>query len=352
MVTVHRVTLEESGPFDSIRSGADGRFEFDLPASPSGGTSHEIYFASVSIDGVLYFGAPVSDAAALDTLYRVEAFPVDTVGARPADLPVAVRNIFLDPTGEGDWFVTDLFEVRNDGVTTFVSDGNHPVFSYPLPQGAFQFEVGQSDLPEDAASFSGGSLHVMAPIPPGERMFLIRYRVPDLEITLDLPGTTEQFDLLAREPAEIEVTGLTDRGTQQVQPGQMYRNFSGANLVNAQVLISPSAGGGLNLGPEWIAVLFALLLGGAGVVAWHQGQARAAAAAGGAHGGPGPMATPVASQSGSGGTEPDPSRMALLLEIATLDEAYAGIENPSDEATQRYQQQRAMLTAQLMGGDR
>ena len=44
--------------------------------------------------------------------------------------------------------------------------------------------------------------------------------------------------------------------------------------------------------------------------------------------------------------------MALVLEIATLDEAYAGIEDPSEEATRRYQEQRALLTARLMGGDR
>jgi len=340
MVTIHRVTLEESGPYDSLRAGPDGRFSFVLPASPTAESAHEVYFAAVSVDDVLYFGQPVATVQALDSLYIIETFPSDTVGATPPELPISVRNIFLEPTGQGDWAVTDLFEVRNDGVTTLVSDGNHPVFSYPLPAGATGFELGQSDLAADAVSFTGGALHVLAPIPPGERTYMIRYRLPNLNFTIPAPGFTAQFEVLAKEPVDLEVQGLTSQGSRELQPGQSFQHYLGNNLRGTQVVLAGSAGGTGGFSVEWLMVLTALVMGGVGVLAWHRGQGAPRMAEAG---------VPAGGVAGPAPDAPSPQRAALLIEIATLDEAFEGMENPTEEENQRYQAHREALTARLLG---
>ncbi|NNM34811.1 MAG: hypothetical protein HKO53_17170, partial [Gemmatimonadetes bacterium] len=114
-VVLHMVSPGFAGEVDSLPIGPGGRFALPLPAQGDSG----VYFASVRVDGVLYFGSAIHDAADVDSLYTVQAYE----GRPPSPgsaLPVSVRNLFVEAADSG-WTVTDLFEVENGGGFTVIS---------------------------------------------------------------------------------------------------------------------------------------------------------------------------------------------------------------------------------------
>ncbi len=339
-VVLHRVTMEASGEVDSTRTGADGEFSFRLPSVPSATGGHEVYFASVSVEDILYFGAPVSDASALDSTYVVEAFPTRVVGETPPALPVDDRSFVLEPDGQGGWIVTDIFNIRNDGAETWVSVEGRPVWAFPLPDGAAGIRVGQSDLSPDAVSFEGGRMSVTSPIPPGRRTFMIQYAIPDLDLTLRLPGRVDQFSLLVREPGpDLVVDGLAPQPATELQPGAIFRHYLGMNLTDATVTVSPGASGGfggIGIGVEWLVVLVSFVMGGVAILAYHRGRTR--------------TATVAAGLPTRGGESAGRGREDILLEIAGLDEAFDQLGSPTDEERELYRRRRDALKAELMGG--
>jgi hypothetical protein len=338
MVILHRVTMEESGGIDSIRTGSDGDFSFRLPSVPSATGGHEVYFASVSVEDILYFGAPVSDPSALDSTYVVEAFPTRAVEETPPPLPVDDRSFVVEPDGQGGWIVTDIFNVRNDGAETWVSVEGRPVWAYPLPDGAAGIRVGQSDLSPDAVSFEGGRMSVTSPIPPGRRTFTIQYALPDLDLTLRLPGQVDQFSLLVREPGpDLSVDGLAAQPAVELQPGAIFRHYLGMGLFDATVTVVPGGSGGFGgIGVEWLVVLVSFVMGGVAILAYHRGRTRI----------PAPATGSAPAHGGASGTR---GREDILLEIAGLDEAFDRIASPSDEERELYQRRRQALKADLMG---
>ena len=132
-VVLHHVAESEQGEIDSTRAAPDGSFSFDLPTVPDPGRD-EVYFASVRHSGILYFGSPVNMAVQLDSLYEIRVYDTVTTPATGVQLPVEVRNIFLEANGDR-WQVTDLFQLRNDGERTLVAPENGYVWRYPLPEG-------------------------------------------------------------------------------------------------------------------------------------------------------------------------------------------------------------------------
>ena len=54
-VTLHRVAADSSGPVDSVRTDANGRYS--IRYKPAGGDA--VYFASSTYSGVAYFTAPL-----------------------------------------------------------------------------------------------------------------------------------------------------------------------------------------------------------------------------------------------------------------------------------------------------
>ncbi|MCJ7629583.1 MAG: hypothetical protein MUO50_14500, partial [Longimicrobiales bacterium] len=170
-VVLHQVSAESSGEVDSVRVGGDGSFEIRLPHVPDHATRPEIFFASVQYRGLLYFGQAVTDAVQLDSLYLIQAY--DTVSVPPggAQIPLSVRNLFLERTENG-WAVADVFQLRHDGDRTLYSPEEGVVWAYPLPRPATDFQVGQADMAPDAVRFVDGRLEVYSPLPPGERYLM------------------------------------------------------------------------------------------------------------------------------------------------------------------------------------
>jgi hypothetical protein len=318
-VVLHRVGAEEAGEIDSVRASAHGGFSFHLPRVPDPGRRSVVYFASVRHQGILYFGPPITTAIQLDSLYVIQVY--DTVYARPGgeSFPVAVRNLFLEP-GEDSWNATDLLQVRNEGQRTVVALDQEPSWVYPLPANASDLEVGQSDLAPDAVALEGSDLRVFAPVPPGERLLLVRYRLPGPEITLPLPGRTERVEVLIREPAPpLDVSVLQGAPPVELEPGTSYRRFTGSNLGDATVAITLGEAE-RSMPVAWFAVVLAILLAVVGTVAVRRSR------------------SPTAARTSAPGT-----REGLLGQVAQLDEDFSRVTSPGAEVEAEYRERRAAL---------
>jgi len=287
-----------------VRVGQGGSFAFDLPSVPDPGGRGEVYFASVEYLGILYFGRAIHQAVQLDSPYVITVHDTAVAPATGARLPLEVRYLILEPLDEG-WQVTDLLQVRNDGDLTLVAAEGGAVLTYPLPSNARDFQMGAGDVDPDAVTFAGGRLRVTAPIPPGQRQYVVRYVLDEPRLELSLPGRTHAVELLVPEPAPpLEVEGLGAMQPVEMEAGVTYRRYAATELADATVRVVPGEGArAFSLG--WIAVLLALVLAGGALWALR------------ARPGDGPLVAGGAAAPALQGSE---TRARLLLEIASLDE--------------------------------
>jgi hypothetical protein len=328
-VVLHRVfpdddSLEASGEVLSTEVGPGGEFQFVLPAEPDGDFQGLVYFASVEYQGVLYFGSAIAAVEQLDTLYVVQTYPAEEVPLEGVSLSVEERIMFMEFIGE-EWVATDLFLIDNRDTRTLVAQEGGVVWSYPLPLGASQLEVGDSNLPPDAITFDAGRVRVRAPLPPGDRSFIIRYRLEDLASTIPAPGSTEGFQLLIREPAPLlEVEGLEPLGVENYQ-GANYRSFGGAGLIDAAITLvetEPQSEPQL----QWLALIATMVLVLGGVWAYARPRRRVAGVTGRSLG-----------------------REELILEVARIDDTLAGASEP--EIPSELLERRAALLALIRTAD-
>ncbi len=330
-VILHHLSPKYQGPVDSVRLGRTGTFTFHLPTVPDSAAG-DLYFAAIMHDGVLYFGTPITLPIQLDSLYQIHTYDTTMVAAGGVALPIKVRNLFVekDSTGRG-WRVTDLIEVDNKATRTLTARKDGVVWRYPLPSEGSDFRLGQTGFALDAATFHGDTVVVRAPLPPGLRVFVMRYDVPDPFLTVPMPGLTSTMEVLVREPAPpIGVTGLQVEDDVELEPGANYRHFVGRNLHD--VVVGLKRAPAPRLPPvRWVAVILALLLTGFGLRALYKSGGK-----------PSPAGTPA-------GDGPPQDREALLREIARLDETFDALESPTDEQRTRYAEQRRALLGRLRG---
>lgn len=326
-VVFHRVTPDSAGELDTLSAGPDGSFTFPLPTVPDPGGRDEVYFGSVSHDGVLYFGPAVTRAVQLDSAYTIVVH--DTAAAAPggAELPVAVRYLVMEEAEDG-WQVTDLFALENRRGRTLVAREGDVVWAYPLPEGIRDLRVGGGDLDPAAVSHEDGVLTLSSPLPPGERRLVVRYRLDEPRLTVPLPGNTEEVELLIREPAPaLAARGLQLMEPVEMEPGSTYRRFAARDVTDGEIEIRPGEGSDLLPDLGWVMVGVALLLGAAGVWAVGRGSrpppAHAHARAGAAS---------------AAGTLRD-ARDRLLLEIARVDQALEGEDDEAARAELRGRRQ-------------
>lgn len=330
-VTLHQVGPDSAGEIASTSVSREGRFRFRLPSVPDPSQGHAVYFASIRFRDVLYFGPAIAEAAQLDSLYVIQVYDTAAAPAEGRQFPLAVRNLFLEPTGDG-WRATDLFELRNEGDRTYVAAGG-PVWVYPLPPGATDFTVGQSDLAPDAVQFQGHVLEVSAPIPPGERLYMVRYTLPGLDVSIPTPGLTDRMELLIKEPAPpLAVQPLEAAQAVELEQGTSYRRYQGRSLSGGSVTLRVTSEPG-TIPVRWIAVVLALVLAAGGILAFKR--------RGGA-----PQPVPP------GRPPKEADRHALLLEIARLDEAFSGDEDPDPGRREEYRRRREALKERLRALDR
>ena len=335
IAVLHRVSMEEAGEVDSVSVAPGGRFEFVISPPPSVSVQSDVLFASVRYEGVLYFGAAVTEPEQLDSLYVINVFGAEAAPPEGAALPVHVRNIFLERWGDG-WRATDLFQILNEGDRTLVAVDDGVVWSYPLPSGATSPELGQGDLPPDAVTFEGDRVSVRAPLPPGERMLLIRYELPVLEVEFPAPGATETLELLVREPAPpLDVRGLQPIDVVALDAESTYRRYSGTDVLDAVVRLEEGSEGGLpSMG--LFAALLAALLGGVGLLAYLRPRGSAA-----------DMVSPGLGAAPASVLVPITGMDGLILQVARLDESLEAITEPDVRRTML--DERTKLMARLRG---
>jgi len=320
-VVLHRVGETTQGEIDSVRVARDGSFAFRLPSVPDPRSS-EVYFASIRHAGILYFGPAISVPVQLDSLYEIHAYDTLMAPQAGAALPVQARTVFLEED-EADWQVTDLFQVRNDADRTLVAREDGAVWRYPLPETARDPTVSDATLAPTSWTFEDGHIEVRAALPPGDRVFVVRYAVPGPFLEIPLPGITEALEVLVKEPAPpLDVPGLAAMDRVELEPGSTYRRFSGTDSRDTVVRLVEGEVA-RTVPPGWLALLLALVLGSAGVwIVQRPGLERST-------------------------SRPPRNRRALLVEVAMLDEAFEALLAPTPEERGAYEARRRALLRQL-----
>ena len=324
VVVLHHLSDGEQGDVDSLRVAGDGAFRFVLPTAPDP-TQSDIYFASYRHDGVLYFSPAVTSTVQLDSIYRIQAF--DTLTAAPGGHPIPLqsRSVFFEPDTVG-WRVTELYQLRNDEERTVVAAPEGAVWTHPLPAEATDVIAGEGELRAGMVSYEDGDLVVRAAVPPGERIFVVRYQVESPLIRIPSAGAPELLDVLVREPAPaLDVEGLELVDRIELEAGSTYMRFSGTNIDAPEVRIVPGEEAA-EPRVEWVAFLLAMVLAASGLF----------------------ILRPVASPRpvAAGGAEPVAARRALLEQVAHLDEEFVRAGSP-DGGKAAYERRRAELLRQL-----
>jgi len=319
-VVLHRLSEGSDGELDSLSVSDDGTFAFSLPNVPDPARS-DVFFASVRHHGVLYFGPAITSAVQLDSIYEIHAYDTILAPAAGASVPLQSRSVFFEPDSAA-WRVTDLFQLRNDESGTIVAREEGRVWSHPLPEEASNVTAGQGELAFDAATYEDGELVVRAALPPGERLFVVRYEVPSPEIAVPVGGVTETMDVLIREPAPpLDVEGLELLDRIELEPGSTYIRYSGSDVEAPRITITASE----ESSPprvEWAAVVLAFVLVLAALFILRPQRDLAPAA-------PAPA-----------------SRQALVRQVAILDEEFEG-EGASEESRLEYERRRRELLARI-----
>ncbi|HSG08466.1 MAG TPA: hypothetical protein VLA36_08915 [Longimicrobiales bacterium] len=321
-VVLHRVSSEAQGEVDSASVAPDGTFSVRLPSVPDPDRS-EVYFASVRHSGILYFGEPVNLPIQLDSVYEIHAYDTTMVAVEGHVVPIPAREIFLQLSEDQSWEAVDLFQLRNDGDRTLVAQEGGVVWSYPLPAGAREATVSDMGLGVGASEVREGRLVVTAPIPPGGRMYVVRYALDDPYLAVPVPQSIDALEILVREPAPaLAAEGLESLERVELEPGSTYLRFGASKLDGGQVSLVP---GKKESKPPvgWYSFILALALTAVGV--W-------------------------AVQSGASGspTAPTPlGRGELLREVAKMDEDFAATASPSPEERGLYEARRRDLLRRI-----
>jgi hypothetical protein len=328
-VVLHRVTPEAAGPADSVRVGPGGAFAFTPEPPP--GVDGAMYFATYRHEGVLFFAPPVAEFEAylaLEGPWAIDAWPSRPLPPEGGSFRVTYRNIFIEE-GPLGWRVTDVFEVGHEDPWSWTSPdpgAGVPVWSHPLPPSALNVQAAETEADLASLRLDRGALELLAPFPPGDRLFVVRYDLPSLEATFPLVGMNRVVELLVREPAPaFWVEGLRADAPVELEEGTEYRRWwaEGVRDIAPRIQLGEPAAG---IHPAWWAVGLALLLVAVGS-ALFAGPARSGA----------PVGPPLPA-----GT-PGRTRHQIKVEIAHLDEALARGELDPDEGAER----RRRLVAEL-----
>lgn len=321
-VVLHRITPEEAGDIDSTAIGADGSFQLGLPNLPVPG-SGEIFLASTRYEGILYTGTPISDPLQLDALYTIRAYPSLAVPAGGMSFPVSRREVWVD-AGPLGWQVTDVLEIRNSEAATRVPEAEDgAVWRYPLPAGALGGRILQVGPSAGRARVDGTTLVASNPVVPAENYYVVQYDLESIEFDLPLPGETGLIQVMVREPAPaVRIEGLARQPSEELEVGTTFMRWAGQALRDQSISIRLGEEGGPTV-LVWISLALALVLVAAGSLVIRS----------------------------SGAPVPAPGRRRLrrdiLVDIAKLDEAYAGIGQPDRGATARYEKRRRALVREL-----
>ena len=324
-VTLHRVAPDSSGPVDSVRTDANGRYS--MRYTPVGGEA--VYFASSMYGGVAYFTAPLPPRDAVGDPGEITVF--DTTSA-PVPVHTRGRHLVVSASGvDGRRTLVEVFELSNDTTVTAVSGARgRATWSTALAPNGTDFQVGQGDIGNNAVQFRDGRVLVYASFSPGIRQIAFSYSVPasDFPLTIPVGDPVSVFEVLVEDPgATASGGGLKEQPAVSLE-GRSFRRFlaqdvrSGENLV---INVGPPNGPRSNrmlLVPVVVAAVVMSLALAFALTRRRRVRvvARAEAPSDAAH---------------------------IARDIAELDDAFERVGTPSDAEREAYRERREALKARL-----
>lgn len=271
--TLHRVGKTRSGPLDSVRTDAGGRYTIRYRPDSD---STALYFVSTNYSGIAYFTSPLHGARVSGDDATLTVF--DT-SSGPVGITVRGRHVVVttpDSATPKMRAVIEVYELSNDSSVTRVAGATkRAVFETRLPEGATAPSGGQGDISPEAITFQGNVVRVMAPIGPGLKQFSISYSLPSSvkQFTLPVPVKVSVLEVLLEVLLEGQGGGVTGGGV-KAQPaatigGRSFARFLGDEVpANARVVVGVPGGGSgsLNLRLALVVTVIgaAVLLGLAG----------------------------------------------------------------------------------------
>jgi hypothetical protein len=323
-VTLHRVAADSSGPVDSVRADANGRYA--MRYTPTGGEA--VYFASSMFGGVAYFTAPLPATDAAGDAGEITVF--DTTSS-PVAIQTRGRHLVVSASGvDGRRTLVEVFELSNDStVTAIAGTRGRATWSAPVAPNATSFQVGQSDIGGNAVQFRDGRVLVYASISPGIRQLAFSYSVPaeDFPLTIPVSEPVGVFEVLLEDPGASAAGGAMAEQQPVTLEGRSFRRFLAQDMRSgSDVTITVGA----PTAPRGNRNLYVLVAIAAAVMAVALAFALTRR-----------RVQPIAVR------EPAHDAAHLARDIAELDEAFARSASPSDAERDAYHQRRQALKTQL-----
>ncbi len=267
-VVLHRVGPDRSGPLDSLRSDAEGRYRFEYLRS---GSDDAVYFVSAMYGGIAYFTPPLTESRTGGRAGEIAVF--DTTSRA---VPISVRGhhiVISAADARALRSVVEVFELSNDSSVTRVATGNAAegaTWRTSILPSATDFRVTQGDIPGDAVTFDKGMVGVYAPIAPGVKQISFSYSLPASAFPLRLPfrGRTDVYEVLI----EDETGTVSGANIKEVDPvsleSRSFRRFMGQDVPASAVAVIdlPPPPRGRAIDPRFM-VAITLLIGGAMIFA-------------------------------------------------------------------------------------
>lgn len=255
-VVLHRVTVNQSGPVDSLTSDRAGRFAFEAKVD-----SGAIYLVSARWQGVEYFAAPLALGlgAPANGLVLVVA---DTSSAAP--ITFASRHLIVSPlTPDGTRDVVDLVVLDNRGTATRVAaDTLTPTWRMRLPHFAINIHGGNSTFSLESMRLLGDTVALYAAIPPGQHEIEIDYQIPPATRSFELPVDADvPVSNIISEDKSLRVIGSYTR-SDTVITGKNFARWQGRLVAGAPVVLRFAAAPLPAWLPTAMAVAMALVLVG------------------------------------------------------------------------------------------
>jgi hypothetical protein len=222
-VVLHRITMGDGGPVDSIRTDAAGRWRLHLAQVDS----TAIYVVSAEHDSLAYFSTPLHLVVGQTT----SADPLVVWDTSSTGPPMLLRRRLLTvarPKADGSREVLEILELENPGRTTRVSnDTLHPTWSGAIPEQALEFAMQTSDFSNDVVTQRGGRVSVFGPLQPQSlRQLSYRYVLGRSVQSLVLPidQSTEELDLLFEDSTTaVTAPGLARLGVETIEQRRFAR---------------------------------------------------------------------------------------------------------------------------------
>jgi hypothetical protein len=262
-VVLHRITMGDGGPVDSVRTDASGRWRLRVPNVDT----TAIYVVSAEHDSLAYFSTPLH----ITPRQANTADPLVVWDTSSTGPPIVLRRRLLTvarPKADGSREVLEILELENGGRTTRVApDTLRPTWSGAIPAAALSFAVQQSDFSPDAVLQRGERVSLFGPIQPeGPRQLSYRYvlggSVHSLALPIDQP--TEELDLLFEDTTTaVTAPGLHTMAVETIEQRRFARYRVDSVAAGAPVRIAFPAGTlRIEALVPWIVGLVVLVLGG------------------------------------------------------------------------------------------